>query len=89
MPGDLNKMLYDDIPYLKIAREEHDKFVNLLKEYGVNVIYLEDLMTEVLNISSSIKEKFINQFIYEAGIKTPKYKSSVIKFLNSFQAWYN
>ena len=30
-------------------------------------------MTEVLDINPNIKEKFINQFIDEAGIKTKKY----------------
>jgi len=84
MPEDLDKMLYDDIPYLKIAREEHDEFANVLSENGVEVVYLEDLMAEVLDISATIKEKFINQFVYEAGIKTPKYRNSVIKFLMSF-----
>lgn len=84
MPEDLEKMLYDDIPCLRIAREEHDEFANVLKNNGVSVIYLEDLMTEVLNLDTNIKEKFIHQFVYEAGIKTPKYKSSVIRFLSNF-----
>ena len=84
MPEDLKRMLYDDIPYLKVARQEHDEFANLLRNNGVDVIYLEDLMTDVLNIDMNIKEKFICQFVYEAGIKTPKYKNSVIKFLMSF-----
>jgi len=84
MPEDLDKMLYDDIPYLKIAREEHDEFANVLSENGVEVVYLEDLMAEVLDISATIKEKFINQFVYEAGIKTPKYKHLVYEYLRSF-----
>ena len=84
MPGELDEMLYDDIPYLKIAREEHDYFAKILNDNGVKVVYLEDLMAEVLDISSSIREKFINQFVYEAGIKTPKYRNSVIKFLMNF-----
>ena len=63
---------------------EHDELARILKMYNVDVVYLEDLMTEVLDISVSIKEKFINQFVYEAGIKTPKYRNSIIKFLMNF-----
>lgn len=84
LPEDLERMLYDDIPYLKLAREEHDEFAGVLKENGVEVVYLEDLMAEVLDKNIAIKEKFINQFMYEAGIKTPKYRNSVMKFLMSF-----
>lgn len=83
-PDSLQRLLFDDIPYLKNAREEHDEFSRILKMTGVDVIYLEDLMTEVLDNNPEIKEKFIRQFVYEAGIKTPKYKNTVINFLMGF-----
>ena len=83
-PDSLQRLLFDDIPYLQVAREEHDEFARILKANGVEVVYLEDLMTEVLDLNPEIKEKFIRQFVYEAGIKTPKYKNSVIKFLMEF-----
>ena len=83
-PDSLQRLLFDDIPYLKIAREEHDEFARILTMNGVEVVYLEDLMTEVLDSNPEIKEKFIKQFVYEAGIKTPKYKNSVIKYLMDY-----
>ena len=83
-PDSLQRLLFDDIPYLKIAREEHDEFARILNMNGVEVVYLEDLMTEVLDLHPELKEKFIRQFVYEAGIKTPKYKNSVIKFLMGY-----
>jgi arginine deiminase len=83
-PDSLQKLLFEDIPYLKGAREEHDDFVRILKMYGVEIVYLVDLMTEVLDISFEIKEKFVKQFVYEAGIKTPKYKNSVIELLMGY-----
>ena len=42
---------------------------NYLKENGIEVVYLEDLMAEVLELSDEIEDKFIKQFIYEAGIR--------------------
>ena len=83
-PDSLGRLLFDDIPYLKIAKEEHDEFARILRENGVEVVYLEDLMTEVLDQNPDLREKFIRQFVYEAGIKTPKYKDAVITFLMEF-----
>lgn len=82
-PDTLNRLLFDDIPYLPDAIKEHDEFASILTENGVEVVYLEDLMTEVLDLNPNIKEKFINQFIDEAGIKTKKYKNLTKNYLNS------
>lgn len=84
-PDSLTRLLFDDIPYLKIAQEEHDAFAKALRDNGVEVVYLEDLMTETLDANPDIREKFIKQFIYEAGIKTPKYKEVVFEYLNNYK----
>ena len=81
-PDNLENLLFDDIPYLKRAQQEHDTFARQLKQNGVTVVYLEDLMTEVLNQNQKIKEKFINDFICEAQIKS-KYRTKVQEFLNN------
>lgn len=83
-PDSLTRLLFDDIPYLKKAKEEHDEFAKILTDNGIVVVYLEDLMAETLDLNPSIKEKFIKQFIYEAGIKTPKYNKVVFEYLNTY-----
>ncbi len=83
-PDSLQRLLFDDIPYLKVAQEEHDEFVKIMRDNGVEVVYLENLMAEVLDINPNIREKFIRQFIYEADIKTPKYRDVLFDFLNGF-----
>ncbi len=83
-PDTLSRLLFDDIPYLPDAIKEHEEFVTILRSNGVEVVFLEDLMTDVLNLSSEIEDKFIRQFIYEAGIRTPKYKTLVYEYLKSF-----
>ena len=80
-PDSLTRLLFDDIPYLKIAREEHDEFARILRMNGVEVVYLEDLMAEVLDMNPELTEKFSRQFVYDAGRKTPHYKNAVIDFL--------
>ena len=83
-PDSLSRLLFDDIPFLPDAQAEHDEFARALKENGIEVVYLEDLMASVLEISGEIEDKFIRQFIYEAGITTPKYKNLVFDYLKSF-----
>lgn len=80
-PDTLGRLLFDDIPYLPDAQKEHDSFAKALRDNGVEVVYLEDLMAEVLDISEDIKLKFIRQFMKEAGINTIKYKSMVEEYL--------
>ena len=83
-PDSLGRLLYDDIPFLKVAQEEHDEFAKILRQNGVEVVYLEDLAAEVLDLNPNIREKFIKQFVFEAGVKTPKYRNALIKFLSDF-----
>ena len=84
-PDTLQELLFDDIPYLPVAQREHDEFARVLKENGVEVVYLENLMAEVIGLSVEIREEFLNQFIYEAGIRTPKYRDLVFQYLNSYK----
>ena len=68
VPGDLERLLFDDIPYLRAAQNEHDLFADIMRGQGVEVVYLEDLTAEVLKMDSEIKKQFLVEFIDE-GIK--------------------
>ena len=83
-PDSLSRLLFDDIPFLPDAQAEHDEFARVLKENGIEVVYLEDLMASVLEENSEIEDKFLRQFIKEADITTPKYKTLVFNYLKSF-----
>ncbi|GAA0123611.1 MULTISPECIES: arginine deiminase [Clostridium] len=67
VPDYLERLLFDDIPYLKVAQEEHDRFAEVLRENGTEVLYLEDLAAEVLE-DKKIKDEFLNQFLKESHI---------------------
>ena len=84
-PDTLERLLFDDIPYLPDAQKEHDAFAKALKDNGVEVVYLEDLMADVIAISDEIRTKFIRQFMAEAGINTIKYKNIVEDYLNTLK----
>lgn len=83
-PESLTRLLFDDIPFLKVAQQEHDAFANILRENGVEVVYLEDLMAETI-ADPEIKEKFIKQWIDEGGVRTKKWKSIIFDFLMSYK----
>ena len=67
IPEELERLLFDDIPYLTLARQEHDTFAAILREQGTEVVYLEDLMAETLRANPGLKEIFIRQFLHEGG----------------------
>lgn len=67
-PYTKNLLLFDDIPFLEIAQEEHDYFANLLKSKNIEVLYIEELIANVLASSMELKKKFITQFLNESQI---------------------
>ncbi len=83
-PDLLDRLLFDDIPYLKVAREEHDAFAQTLKEAGVEVLYLEVLAAEAIGTSDEVKQQFISEFIDEAGVESERLKEALIQYFNSF-----
>ncbi|WP_230399425.1 arginine deiminase [Novisyntrophococcus fermenticellae] len=85
VPGELERLLFDDIPYLKAAQQEHDEFADILKSQGSEVVYLEDLAAEVLRTSPEIRENFIRQIIEEGGSLALKFKSQLSELLNAIE----
>lgn len=85
-PNTLGELLFDDIPYLKVAQEEHDAFSQVLRDNGVEVVYLEDYMTQVLDFNPQVKEGFLRQFIAEAGVRATKYHEAIYEFLDDIKS---
>ena len=67
-PDILRRMLIDDIPCLKIAQEEHDAFAHVLRQQGIKVLYLEDLLAESLT-DEKVRRAFLDQLLDESSIK--------------------
>ena len=81
VPDRLQELLFDDIPYLRVAQAEHDAFANVLRENGVEVVYLEDLMTEVLKLHPEVQRQFIYQWLSEGNIKTRRWQDKLYDYL--------
>ena len=80
VPEDLERLLFDDIPYLKTAKIEHDMFAEIMRGQGVEVVYLEDLTAEVLK-NPEKKEQFVREFIAEGGASAAKVRDQLYDYL--------
>lgn len=61
-PDYLTDLLFDDIPYLKDAQAEHDAFADVLRSRGVEVLYLDQLVTEALS-TDQLREQFVDDML--------------------------
>ncbi len=68
MPEYLDRLLFDDIPYLKEAQREHDAFADCLRKAGVEVVYLENLVAESIT-DEGVRKALIRQFLDESGVE--------------------
>ena len=48
-PRNNDRLLFDGIPWVARAQEEHDAFAQALRDRGVEVLYLTELLTETLH----------------------------------------
>jgi arginine deiminase len=52
-PENAEELLFDDVIWVKQARSEHDAFVDTMRERDVEVLYAEELLTDVLAITEA------------------------------------
>ncbi len=54
-PRNNDQLLFDGLPWVTRAQQEHDEFAELLRARGVEVLLLSDLLTEALNHSGAAR----------------------------------
>jgi arginine deiminase len=52
-PRNSADLLFDGIPWVERAQQEHDEFAGALREHGVEVLILQDLLTEALAVDAA------------------------------------
>lgn len=65
-PDMMERLLFDDIPYLPVAQKEHDYFADTLRDNGVEVLYVEKLLAEAID-AGKVKDSFVEQELAESG----------------------
>ena len=61
-PATIERLLFDDIPYLKVAQEEHDKFAQVLRDNGVEVVYYVGEAAKAM-ANPEIQIQFVNRHV--------------------------
>ncbi|MCI2946979.1 arginine deiminase [Staphylococcus caledonicus] len=82
VPDHLSGLLFDDIPYLKVAQEEHDKFAQALQDEGVEVVYLEKLAAEAI-ADKAVREQFIDDILAESKKTVLGHEEEIKKFFSN------
>lgn len=67
VPNSMERLLFDDIPYLRGAQAEHDAFAQTLRDNGVEVVYLAELTADTLSQNEALRRQFVRDFIRSSG----------------------
>ncbi|MBQ4467603.1 MAG: arginine deiminase [Firmicutes bacterium] len=79
-PSTIERLLFDDIPYLKIAQEEHDKFADTLRANGVEVVYYVEEAGKAM-ADPAIQIQFVNDFLNLSKINSKGLRLAMTQFL--------
>ena len=80
MPEYLERLLFDDIPYLREAQREHDAFADCLRGQGVEVVYLTDLVVESIT-DDTVRQDLLRQFLAESGVEDQRTRDRLEEYL--------
>ena len=82
-PSTMERLLFDDIPYLKVAQEEHDRFAEVLRENGVEVVYYVEETAKALS-TPELQQNLIEDFLDLSLITSKGMRESLISYLMTF-----
>ncbi|MBR3125347.1 MAG: arginine deiminase [Mogibacterium sp.] len=80
VPDNFARLLFDDIPYLKVAQQEHDRFAEILKKNGVEVVYYVDEVAKALE-TPAIKDRFIREMLDQTHFTSRGVKEAIYAYL--------
>ena len=69
-PRNNDKLLFDGIPWVSRAQEEHDAFAQALRDRDVEVLYLVDLLVETLG-DADARSQAIEDVLDSLASETP------------------
>ena len=80
VPDNFARLLFDDIPYLKVAQHEHDRFADVLRENGVEVIYYADEVAKAIE-KPEIKDRFIREMLDQSRFSSRGVREAIYAYL--------
>ena len=74
-PDNHDELLFDDVLWVERAQWEHDQFVARMRERGVEVFYVQDLLGEALAASEEGRRRLIDvvssEYVVGTGLVEP------------------
>jgi arginine deiminase len=67
-PSNARELLFDDVLWVRKAGEQHDAFVQLLRDRDVEVLLLEELLAETLEESDEAKAHILDTMVHELTV---------------------
>ena len=81
-PQYLDSMLFEDIPFLEMMKEEHDRFAQVLSDQGCSVYYVESLLEEVLS-HPQLQHDAIEYLVASSHLFSPSLREIIKDFLEA------
>jgi len=83
VPDYLRRLLFDEIAFLKQAKKEHNQFADILRKEGVEVVYLTDLMSDIL-VDNKVRLEFLKEFMDEGRASTKGLQEAIFEFFEGY-----
>lgn len=80
VPDNFERLLFDDIPFLKVAKAEHDHFAQLLRDNDVEVIYYVDETAKAIK-DKEVREAFVKEIITESHLNSCVVEEAIYDYL--------
>ncbi len=84
VPDNFERLLFDDIPYLKVAQQEHDTFARTLRENGAEVVYYTDEAAKAL-ADPDVKNRFVDEMLSEIDFTSLYVREAVTSYLKEME----
>jgi arginine deiminase len=79
-PTNCHELLFDDVIWVRRARQEHDAFVDLMRERGVEVLLFHDLLAETLGQADA------RDWVLKRRLRP---EEATVMFADDLTAWMN
>ncbi len=69
-PQNRTEFLYDDVVWVEKAVAQHDAFTDVLRDHGVEVLYVQDMLAEAIAVSEDARRYIVERAVssYTVGL---------------------
>ncbi|WP_284303713.1 arginine deiminase [Mobilicoccus caccae] len=83
-PSNMEELLFDELPWVPQAQEEHDEFASILRSLDVEVLYLDTLLTETLEVPEA--RKYLLSKLLDSEVFGPAAIDPLMSILDAMSA---